>query len=119
MVSLAERRRYNRLVVPLSVEYRTQWSETGEVQQGKGVLRDISLSGGFFHVEPTASFKPGQIISLTIAVPLPFPNFSETSHLKAKGEIVRLEPPGPANPYCGVALQFMEGPSFTSSPCHL
>jgi c-di-GMP-binding flagellar brake protein YcgR len=116
MVSLAERRRYNRLVVTLSVEYRTQRSETDEVQQGKGVLRDISLSGSFFHAEPTASFEPGQIVSLTIAVPLPFPNFYETSHLKATGEVVRLEPPGPANPYCGVALHFMEGPSFTSAP---
>ena len=76
MVSLAERRRYNRLVVPLSVEYQTHWPETGEVRQGKGVLRDISLSGGFFHVEPTASFKPGQIISLTIAAPSALPGLS-------------------------------------------
>jgi c-di-GMP-binding flagellar brake protein YcgR len=116
MVSLAERRRYNRLVVPLAVEYQTHGSATAQVQQGKGVLRDISLSGTFFHADPSASLKPGQIISLTIAVPLPFPNFSETSHLQAKGQIVRLEPPNPANPYCGVALHFMEGPSFTSSP---
>jgi len=114
MGSLEERRRYNRLVVPLSVEYRTHLPETGEFQQGNGILRDISLSGSFFHVEPPASFKPGQIVSLTIAAPLPFLDFEETSHLKAKGEVVRLEPPGPANPYYGVALHFLEGPSFAS-----
>jgi c-di-GMP-binding flagellar brake protein YcgR len=116
MVSVAERRRYNRLVVPLAVEYQTHGATTAQVQQGKGMLRDISLSGTFFHADPSLDLKPGQIISLTIAVPLPYPNFSETSHLKATGEVVRLEPPNPANPYCGVALQFMEGPSFTSAP---
>jgi c-di-GMP-binding flagellar brake protein YcgR len=116
MVSLAERRRYNRMVIPLAVEYRTSLPETGEVQQGTGVLRDISLSGSFFQVESGASFKPGQIISLTIAAPLPFPDYHETSHLQASGEVVRLEPPSPANPYYGVALHFMGGLSFASSP---
>jgi hypothetical protein len=114
MASLEERRRYQRLVVPLSVAFRTRLPETGEVQQGSGVLRDISLSGSFFQVAPPASFKPGQIVSLTIAAPLPFLDFEEISHLKARGEVVRLEPPGPANPHYGVALHFLEGPSFTS-----
>ena len=116
MNSLAEKRRYNRLAIPLSVEYRTSLPETGEFRQGSGVLRDISLSGSFFHVEAPASFKPGQIVSLTIAAPLPFPDYHETSHLQAKGEVVRLESPTPTNPYYGVALHFMEGPSFASSP---
>jgi c-di-GMP-binding flagellar brake protein YcgR len=116
MVSWAERRRYNRLFIPLSVEYCIQSPETGEVQQGKGVLRDISLSGGFFHTDPSTSFKPGQIVSLTIAAPLPFLDYPDTSHLWAKGEVVRLEPPDPANPSCGVALQFLNGLSFASSP---
>ena len=114
MVSPEERRRYNRLVVPLSVEFRTRLPETGEVHLGNGVLRDISLSGSYFHVAPPASFKPGQVVSLTIAAPLPFLDYQETSHLQAKGEVVRLEPPSPANPYYGVAVNFLEGPSFTS-----
>lgn len=120
MVSLAERRRYNRLVIPLSVEYHTHLPETGEICLGKGVLRDISLSGSFFHTEPAVPLKPGQIVTLTITASLPCIN-RETSQLKAKGEVVRLEPPDPANPYYGVAVHFLEGLSFASSapyaPC--
>jgi hypothetical protein len=114
MTSLAERRRYNRLVVPLSVEYHTCLPETGEVCQGTGILRDISLSGSFIHVDSPACFKPGQIVSLTIAATLPFLDYPETTHLKAQGEVVRLEPPDPTNPSDGVALHFLEGPSFAS-----
>ncbi len=114
MVSLAERRRYNRLVIPLSVEYRAHLPETGEICLGKGVLRDISLSGSFFHTEPTVPLKPGQIVNLTITASLPYIN-RDTSHLKAKGEVVRLEPPDPANPYYGVAVRFLEGPTFAST----
>ncbi len=117
MVSAADRRRYGRLMVPLSIEYRTR--ENGEFRQGKGMLRDISLSGTYFHAEPSASFQPGQILSLTICAHLPFMDYEEVSHIKAKGTVVRLEPPGPATPHYGVAVHFLEGPTFTSAPLSL
>jgi hypothetical protein len=109
-----ENRRFPRLFVPLGVEYHTQLPESGELHQGQGVLRDISLSGSYFHVEPTAPLKLGQTLSLTIAASLPHLDLHDTSHLKATGEVVRLDPPGEACPHYGVAIAFLEGPTFSS-----
>lgn len=114
MVSPMERRRYHRLVIRLPVEYQTHSPESGEVLWGRGALRDISLSGSYFHVEPPASFQVGQVLSLSIAAPLPSLDANTASHLQATGEIVRLDPPGPASPHFGVALTFLNGPSFFS-----
>jgi hypothetical protein len=112
--SVMENRRYNRLVVPLSVEFHTHLPETGYACSGTGILRDISLSGSFFHTESPCDFKPGQIVSLTIAAPLPFLDYQEITHLKAKGQVVRLEPPAASAPYYGIAVQFLEGLSFAT-----
>ena len=72
MPSPLERRRFSRYVVPLTVQYQTHCPVSGELHQGQGVLRDISLSGSFFHLDHQPAFQPGQILSLTIAAPLPF-----------------------------------------------
>jgi hypothetical protein len=85
---------------------------SGEVHQGQGVLRDISLTGSFFHVDHPVDFQPGQILALTIAAPLPFLNNNHISQFTAAGEVIRLEPPGPANPNFGVAINFIQALSF-------
>ena len=107
-----ERRRFNRLIIPLPVRYQTSHPESGELHQGEGVIRDISLSGTFFHLDHEASFQTGQILSLTIMAPLPGLDIGLISHFSAEAEVVRLEPPGPSDPRYGVAVNFLQNLSF-------
>jgi c-di-GMP-binding flagellar brake protein YcgR len=116
MTSPMERRRFNRITVSLPVEYQTRLPDTDAPFQGQGVLRDISLGGTFFHVDPGTSFQLGQILSLVISAPLPYLEDSDISHLHATGEVVRFEPPGPNHSHAGVALNFLEGPTFCAAP---
>jgi len=110
-----ERRRFSRLYISLAVEYHFLQPETGEVHQGQGVLRDISLSGSYFHPDKPLPLTPGQVLSLSIAAPLPYLNMDQTSHLKAQGSVVRVDPPDGANPRPGVAINFLESLTFSSS----
>jgi len=103
-------------MVTLPVQYSARLPDTDAPFQGQGVLRDISLGGTFFHVDPGVSFQPGQILSLTIFAPLPYLEESDISHLQATGEVVRFEPPGPDRSQAGVALNFLEGPTFCATP---
>lgn len=110
-----ERRRFSRLVISLAVEYHFLQPETGEVHHGQGVLRDISLSGSYFHPDKPLPLIPGLVLSLTIAAPLPYLDMDYTSHLKAQGAVVRVDPPGGADPRPGVAINFLESLTFSSS----
>ena len=112
MFSPLERRRFSRLIIPLPVCYHTFHPESGELHQGCGVIRDISLSGSYFHLDHAASFLPGQLLSLTISAPLPGLDIEHISHFTAQGEVIRLDPPGPANPNYGVAVSFLQDLSF-------
>ncbi len=112
MSSSMERRRFSRLTIPLEVRYQTHCPVSGELHEGQGILRDISLTGSFFHVDHPVNFQPGQILALTIAAPLPFLDNNHISHFTAAGEVVRLEPPGPANPNFGIAINFSQALSF-------
>ncbi len=109
-----ERRRYGRLLVPLQVDYQVRSAETGELQVGQGVTRDIGLGGAYFCCDSPGPLGQGQILDLTIAAPLPHLDLPDTTHLKARGEVLRLDPPGPANPYWGVAISFLDYLSFSS-----
>jgi hypothetical protein len=111
-----ERRRFSRITVSLPVTYHTGRSHTSEPFQGQGILRDISLSGTYFHVDPKIYFKPGQILSLTISAPLPYLENTDISHLHASGEVVRFDPPAPNRPQAGVALTFLGCLNFCPSP---
>jgi hypothetical protein len=85
---------------------------SGELHQGQGLLRDISLSGSFFQVDHPVNFQTGQMLSLTIAAPLPFLDNQHISHFTAQGEVVRLEPPSRGNSHFGVAINFVHNLSF-------
>jgi hypothetical protein len=113
MVSAKERRRFSRFMILLTVKYQTLCLESGARQQGQGVLRDISLSGSFFYVDHNPAFQPGQLVSLSIVAPLLFLESDCMSRLSATGKVVRLEPPGFANPDYGVAVSFTENLSFS------
>ena len=116
MNSPLERRRFSRIMVSLPVEFHTRLPDTDAPFLGQGVLRDISLGGTYFHVDPGTSFQQGQILSLTISAPLPYLEDSGISHLQATGEVVRFDPPTPNRFQGGVALNFLEGPTFCAAP---
>jgi hypothetical protein len=111
-----ERRRFSRITIGLPVEFHTRPSDTAPPFQGQGVLRDISLGGTYFHVDPGTSLQQGQILSLTICTPLPYLEDNNISHLQATGEVVRFDPPASNRPQPGVALNFLEGPTFCATP---
>lgn len=112
----AERRRFGRVMVSLDVQYHADLPETGEHLQGYGTLKDFSLSGLFFFSDPPASLTPGQILTLTIAASLPNLDLYGTSHIKARGEVVRLELTAPNRYQCGIAIHFLESPTFFNPP---
>jgi len=115
MSSPLERRRFNRLAISLPVQYETWHPESGELHQGQGTLRDISLTGSFLHLDHEVPLQPGQPFSITIASPLRFLNIEHISHFKAHGEVVRLEPPSPTDPRLGIAVNFFQNLSFASA----
>lgn len=116
MTSPLERRRFNRITVTLPVAYHTRHPDTDAPFQGQGLLRDISLSGTYFHVNPDTSFQPGQILSLTVSAPLLYLEDTDLSHLQATGEVIRFDPPTPNRPQAGVALNFLGGLTFRPTP---
>ena len=115
MASLLERRRFNRIFVSLPVEYQTHLPDSEVPFQGQGCLRDISLTGIYFHVNSEMSFQQGQILSLCIFAPLQYLEGRDISHLRATGEVIRFDPPAPNCPKAGVALNFLEGPTFLAN----
>jgi c-di-GMP-binding flagellar brake protein YcgR len=116
MTSSMERRRFSRITVSLPVEYHTRLPDTDAPFQGQGVLRDISLGGTYFHVDPDSSFQPGQILSLTVSAPLLYLEDTDISHLQATGEVTRFDPSTPNRPQAGVALNFLGGLTFCPTP---
>lgn len=114
MSSLLERRRFNRIFVSLPVEYQARLPDTDAFFQGQGCLRDISLSGIYFHLDSNMHFQQGQVLILCISAPLQYLGGNDISHLRATGEVIRFDPPQPNRPLCGVALNFLEGPSLIS-----
>ena len=114
MTSFLERRRFSRIFVSLPVEYQARLPGDVTPSQGQGCLRDISLSGIYFHTDSDISFEQGQIISLSIFAPLEYLEGSDISHLRATGQVIRFDPPEPDRPLGGVALNFLEGPTFLS-----
>jgi len=107
-----EKRRFQRLLVTLPVEFSAFHPESGECQEGQGVLKNFSLSGVYFHAWEPLELQPGHILTLIIATPLPPLSHFDPSHIQVRGEVVRLEGPFPENGHHGVAVNFLEFPSF-------
>jgi hypothetical protein len=118
MTSLLERRRFSRIFVSLPVEYQARLPDSESPCQGQGCLRDISLSGLYFHVDSDMAFQQGQVLALSIFAPLQYLEGSDISHLRATGKVIRFDPPAPNQPMGGVALNFLEGPTFLSQQNH-
>lgn len=107
-----ERRRFHRLLVTLPVEFSAFHPESGDRHEGQGVLKNFSLSGVFFHPLEPVPLQPGSLLNLVIATLLPPLNPHDATHIQARGEVVRLESPTPDNGHQGVAVTFLDFPSF-------
>ncbi|MFW6122953.1 MAG: PilZ domain-containing protein [Thermodesulfobacteriota bacterium] len=114
-----ERRRFQRLLVTLPVEYSTFHPDSGEFLQGQGVLKDFSLGGVYFRSIDPVPLQPGHTLTLTIYTPLAPLSHHDSSHIQARAEVVRLEEPSSDTAYHGVAVSFLEFPSFINSINHL
>jgi len=112
MASPMERRRFGRFLVPLTTEYNLRDPEGGQSFSGQCVTRDISLTGAYLFCEPQVPLMPGHVLDLTIFSPLHFLDNHDISHLKATGQVLRLDPPEMPNQQCGVAISFLDGLSF-------
>lgn len=108
----AEKRRFKRIIVSLSLKHHGRRQDTGAPFQGQGVLRDISMGGAYFYVNSVTSFHLGQILSIDIFPTLPYLEDIRISHLQANGEVVRIEPPEPQRSEAGIALNFSYSPKI-------
>lgn len=106
-----ERRHYNRLVLSLPVKY---YLEKGQEECSLGVLKNISLGGLYFECPPPAALEAGQVLHLSIAATLPSLDIQDTSHLSARGEVVRLDQPRLSGWNCGVAVRFLDELYFSA-----
>jgi len=101
------------------VEYSTFHPDSGEFLQGQGVLKDFSLGGVYFRSIDPVPLQPGHTLTLTIYTPLAPLSRHDSSHIQARAEVVRLEEPSSDTAYHGVAVSFLEFPSFINSINHL
>jgi PilZ domain len=108
----ADRRRFQRLLVTLPVEYIACNPDTGELYHGQGVLRDFSLSGVYFHSLEPFPLLPGHALTLIITTPLASLCHQDDSHIQANAEVVRLEEAPREDDYPGVAVSFRGFPCF-------
>jgi hypothetical protein len=111
-----ERRRFQRLLVTLPVEYTACHPESGELHQGHGISKDFSLSGVYFLSIDPVQLQPGQALTLTISTPLAPLSQYDVCFIQAQAEVVRLEEPSPDSGYHGVAVSFLDFPCFLNLP---
>jgi len=107
-----ERRRFQRLLVTLPVEYIACHPESGELLQGQGVLKDFSLSGVYFLPLEPVLLEPGYLLTLTITTSLVPLSHLDPIYIQAHASVVRLEEPSPDNSCQGVAATFLDFPCF-------
>ena len=107
-----ERRRFQRLLVTLPVEFTACHPESGELLQGQGILKDFSLSGVYFQPLDPVPLQPGHLLTLIISTPLAPLSHLDPSHIQAHAAVVRLDGPLTDTGYQGVAASFLDFPSF-------
>ena len=114
-----ERRRFQRLLVTLPVEYTACHPESGELLQGQGIIKDFSLSGVYFHSLEPVPLEPGHLLTLTIITPLAPLSHHDPTQIQAHASVVRLEAPSTDNSHQGVAASFLGFPCFINVANHL
>ncbi|MFZ5450566.1 MAG: PilZ domain-containing protein [Thermodesulfobacteriota bacterium] len=111
---MGEKRRHNRLVLSLPVRFHDVAAALGEESGGLGVLKNISMGGLYFECPQPADLRKGQILQFNIAASVPPLDLLGTSHLTARGEVLRLDHLLGADRACGVAVRFLEELTFSA-----
>ena len=104
---IVEKRRHSRVQVTLPLEFRFCLPQA-KGQVGLGTLRNISLSGLYFHCPPPAPVQVGDLLKLLIITHAGGQKNPGVSRLKVRCRVVRLEPPSKEQPQVGVAVEFLE-----------
>jgi c-di-GMP-binding flagellar brake protein YcgR len=99
-----EKRRFPRMVTKLRMRYEIHWQDSEESTTGQGILENISQGGMYFRCGPPRRLAAGDrgdfIINTTQVA-------RYTSRVKARGQVVRIEPPEKNAAACGIAVQFL------------
>jgi len=112
MASSMDKRRFYRIIILLPVRYQIQSPEDGAWHKGQGTIKNISLSGCFFHPDQPVAVQPGQFLYLSFTKALPFLDSDLNPPVTVTGIVVRLESPGIADSDNGVAVSFEENLSL-------
>jgi len=110
---MRDKRRHNRLVLPLPVRFQDA-AAPAEEPGCLGTVKNISLGGLYFECPPLVNLKPGQILQLSIATSLPSLDNPDNSLLVVRGEVLRVDYLLSADRTYGVAIRFLEELNFSS-----
>jgi hypothetical protein len=108
-----ERRRHQRFYTSIPIKYLVRIPESPEVCWiGHGVLKNVSFGGVYFRSNDTPPLEQGHIRDFTITSTEELSDFSKITCIRAKGRVVRIEPPQTSDHDIGVALEFLSGPEL-------
>ena len=102
-----DNRRHPRLHLQLPIRFIVEQPETGDSQDGEGMLKNISYGGILFQVEPPLPVQPGHIREFSFFLTPDNPNQCDLTHFQAQGLVLRIDPPDPDSSAYGVAVQFL------------
>lgn len=117
MVNWFEKRRHHRLTAALQLAVRRPEAPGRPKQEYKGLTENISMGGVYFILPraPEEMFQVNDIVEVSIKIPRQNYEFAWASTLKARSQVVRLEPIADRPGAIGVALKFLEDLQFANS----
>ena len=102
-----DNRRHPRLHLQLPILFIVEQPETGDSQDGEGMLKNISYGGILFQVEPPLPVQPGYIREFSFFLTPDNTKQCDLAHFHAQGLVLRIDPPDPNSSAYGVAVQFL------------
>jgi hypothetical protein len=102
-----DKRRHPRLRLQVPIRFIVEQLETGDSQDGEGILKDISKGGIHFKVEPPLPVQPGNIREFSFFLIPENTQQCDLAHFQAQGLVLRIDPPDPTPSSYGVAVQFL------------
>jgi hypothetical protein len=102
-----DKRRHPRLHLQFPIRFIVEQPETGDSQDGEGMLKNISYGGILFQVEPPLPVQPGNIREFSFFLTPENTKQCDLARFKAQGLVLRIDPPDPNSSAYGVAIQFL------------
>jgi len=102
-----DNRRHPRLHLQLPIRFIVEQPETGDSQDGEGMLKNISYGGILFQVEPPLPVQPGYIREFSFFLTPDNTKQCDLAHFHAQGLVLRIDPPDPNSSAYGVAVQVL------------